>query len=103
MFTQIMIIIFSGAAILLLNQNNRRLGWWGSLIGLCGQPFWFYSVWTAKPFQWGIALLVVAYTVAYAMGLHNFSFRKFKKERTAFIHAVNDLKQEVEAGRSSVR
>lgn len=75
MFIQVMIILLSGTAILMLNQKSRKLQYWGSLVGLCGQPFWMFSVFTSSPFQWGVAILVCAYTVAYAMGLYNFRKR----------------------------
>ena len=72
LFIQVCIILFSGSAIFLLNVDNRFLNGIGAIVGLLGQPFWFYSTLTAKPFQWGIFALVCAYTVAYILGVYNF-------------------------------
>jgi hypothetical protein len=45
------------------------LAWWGFLVGLAAQPFWFASSWQAR--QWGIFLNAIFYTGALVAGLLN--------------------------------
>jgi hypothetical protein len=67
--SQVMIFLFGAASIWLV---GRREKWrrWGYIIGLCGHPFWFYSVIMNE--QWGILLLVIFNTYSWAQGVYNF-------------------------------
>lgn len=48
--------------------NDHRTAWrrYACLFGLAGQPFWFYSAYTAE--QWGILILTLFYTYAWFKG-----------------------------------
>lgn len=62
------ILILSAAAMWLVSGRSRpaRLGW---ALGLSSQPFWLWETYTAG--QWGMFLLAVFYTGAWARGLAN--------------------------------
>lgn len=42
-------IMFTGATAIFLSQD-KRASWrrWSSVLGLIGQPFWFYAAWSAE-------------------------------------------------------
>lgn len=63
---QLGIFVFGWSAIWLLGRPEswRR---WGYVLGLCGQPFWFYMSITAR--QWGVVLLTVLYAYGWAQGV----------------------------------
>jgi hypothetical protein len=63
------IILFGAVSIFLIGRKTARWRRWGYLAGLFGQPFWFWATWEAE--QWGIMLLAVWYTYAWADGLRN--------------------------------
>lgn len=64
-------IAFTGLVAIWLTQhhdyNFRRFA---CLFGLVGQPFWFYSAYMAQ--QWGIFLLCIFYTIAWARGIRTY-------------------------------
>lgn len=63
-------IMFTGVTAIWLSQDsdqNRRK--YACLFGLAGQPFWFYSAYTAE--QWGIFTLCFLYTWAWVKGFRN--------------------------------
>ena len=63
-------IAFTGCIAIWLSQDKRdSFRKHACLFGLCGQPFWFYSAYTAE--QWGIFILCVFYTYAWAKGFYN--------------------------------
>lgn len=73
MLAQVGIAIFGVAAIWLSQDprvERRRLA---PVLGLVGQPFWFYSAWIGE--QWGIFALSILYTYAWGKGLHTYWFR----------------------------
>jgi hypothetical protein len=41
-FSQIALFIFGASAIYLVGRTDK-LRKWGFIVGLCGQPFWFYT------------------------------------------------------------
>jgi hypothetical protein len=52
-----------------VNQDpNARLRRWASIIGLFGQPFWFYSTFTAS--QWGMFAVTCGFTISYGRGFY---------------------------------
>ena len=67
--SQIMILIFSCSSIWLV---NRREEWkrYGYIVGLLGQPFWFYETYTKE--QYGILILTIFYTYSWSMGIYNY-------------------------------
>ena len=71
--SQIGILIFGCSAVWLVGRKEhwRR---WGYVMGLCGQPFWFYTTITAE--QWGIVLLCCWYTYSWAQGVYNFWIKR---------------------------
>lgn len=68
MIAQIAILILSAAAIFLVGSPETIL--LGMGIGLAAQPFWFWE--TLRNRQWGMFLLSVFYTAAYARGIFNY-------------------------------
>lgn len=65
---QAAILILSAVAMWLVSGRSRhaRLGW---ALGLASQPFWLWETWQAG--QWGMFLLAVFYSGAWARGLWN--------------------------------
>lgn len=59
------IALLSGAAVLLVGLGDARAPW-GFLLGLASQPFWLLATWRAR--QWGMFLLSLWYTLAWAAG-----------------------------------
>ena len=70
---QIGIVVFGCAAIWFI---GRREAWrrWGFILGLCSQPFWFWTAYEHR--QWGVGVLAVFYTYAWAQGVWNYWIRK---------------------------
>lgn len=64
-------IAFTGVTAIFLSQSkSERLRRFACIFGLIGQPFWFYSAYTAE--QWGIFALCFLYTFSWARGVWNF-------------------------------
>lgn len=66
MITQTLIAILGIASIWLVNDPRISHQRWACVLGLIGQPFWFYASWQAD--QWGIFLLSIAYALAWMRG-----------------------------------
>ncbi|MCK4626034.1 MAG: hypothetical protein KAV00_12030 [Phycisphaerae bacterium] len=64
---QIGIFVFGLSAIWLLS-GDKSYGKWGFLLGLLGQPFWFWTAATHR--QWGVFVLATAYTFAWCHGIY---------------------------------
>ena len=77
-FIQIGITLFSCAAIGLLAQK-KPWARWGYIVGILGQPFWFYATWVNA--QWGIVLVTCWFTFSYGQGIWNFWINKEPKEQ----------------------
>lgn len=65
---QLFISLFGFTAILItqhprLDSHLR----WAPVLGLCSQPFWFYSSWAAG--QWGIFIISFAYAWCWLVGI----------------------------------
>lgn len=69
MISQIIIALTSGGAIWF---TTRKETWsrWGYILGLLGQPFWFYETYTND--QWGLFALTVFYTYSWCQGIYNY-------------------------------
>lgn len=63
-------IAMTGVVAIWLSQDKRD-SWrrWACIFGIVGQPFWFYSAYTAE--QWGIFGLCFLYTYAWLKGVRN--------------------------------
>jgi hypothetical protein len=65
---QIGIALFGVAAVWL--SQDKRESWrrFASIMGLIGQPFWFYATWKAG--QWGMFGLCFLYNYAWGRGFY---------------------------------
>lgn len=70
---QTFIVLFSASAVWFVSRKEK---WrrWGYILGLCGEPFWFYSLYHTK--QWGIMVLCVWYAYSWGQGVYNFWIKK---------------------------
>jgi hypothetical protein len=51
-----------------INQDpTERTRRWACVIGIVGQPFWFYTAWQAN--QWGVLAVTAGYTLAFMRGI----------------------------------
>lgn len=69
MIEQIAIAMLGVTAVFL--SQDHRADWrkYASILGLLGQPFWFYATWKAG--QYGIFALCFLYTFSWARGFYN--------------------------------
>lgn len=75
MVIQFLIILTGGLAILFTQQNKYYiLKKYAPILGLIGQPFWFYTSYTNE--QWGIFILSFFYSYAWYIGIKNYWLRK---------------------------
>ena len=62
-------IALTGVIAIWLTQDARESRRkYACILGLLGQPFWFYSAWSAE--QWGIFILCFFYAWAWYKGFH---------------------------------
>lgn len=64
---QLFIAIFGLTAIWLATGNCPTGRKWAPIIGLCGQPFWFWFAHESG--GWGVMILTSAYTAVYVRGV----------------------------------
>lgn len=64
---QIAIALFGVSAIWLSQDSSPERRKWAPVLGLIGQPFWFYAAWKAQ--QFGIFVLCILYTISWARGV----------------------------------
>lgn len=74
MIFQLMIALTGCIAIWLASDARLARRRWACLFGLAGQPFWFYAALTAE--QWGILVLTVFYTAAWARGVYTYWIKR---------------------------
>ena len=60
-------IAFTGVIAIYLSQSTGPKIKYACIFGLLGQPFWFYSAYSAE--QWGIFVLCFLYTFAWVKGV----------------------------------
>lgn len=74
MLEQIAIALLCVTAVFL--SQDKRESWrkWAPVLGLLGQPFWFYATWKAE--QWGIFALCFLYTFSWARGIWTYWIKK---------------------------
>lgn len=65
-----MIFVLSGLAVYINNYENTALRRWTYIVGICAQPFWFYTSITTH--QYGLLLVTAIYTYCYAQGIYTF-------------------------------
>lgn len=65
MIVQAMILICSIGALVLF--GTKKYYKFGFIVGLCGQPFWFWTTWHAE--QWGIFAGSIIYTCLHIKGM----------------------------------
>lgn len=65
---QLFIAITGVVAIWLTPQRKNNLKKYACLFGIAGQPFWFYSAFTAQ--QWGIFALCFFYSYSWGLGVY---------------------------------
>jgi hypothetical protein len=63
---QLCIAIFGLSALAMALGNHSRARRWAPVVGLLGQPFWFWFAWSTR--GWGLMALVAAYTAVYLAG-----------------------------------
>lgn len=75
--SQIAILVTNAPAIWLVGrlENWKR---WGYVLGLLGQPFWFYTTLHNK--QYGVFVLAIWYTYAWGQGFYNYWIKRQKPE-----------------------
>jgi hypothetical protein len=66
---QLIIAVTGSTAIWLSQQHRENLKKYASILGLIGQPFWFYATFKAE--QWGIFGLCFFYTYSWSIGFKN--------------------------------
>lgn len=66
---QLAIVITGSIAIWLVNDPCKARRKWASVVGLAGQPFWFFALYGTD--QWGIMVLAIVFTVSWARGFHD--------------------------------
>lgn len=64
---QFLMALFGLTSIYCAMGNNARLRKWAPIIGLAGQPAWFWFAWQSQ--AWGLSLLVAAYSLVYVHGI----------------------------------
>ena len=69
-FDQVAIAILGSLAIWLSQQKQVSRAKWACIIGMAGQPFWFYASWKAE--QWGIFFSTALYCYAWWIGFKRY-------------------------------
>lgn len=67
LIAQIGISALGAGAVALMGSPNPRRRRWAPVLGLAGQPFWFYTV--VAHDQWGMLGVVLLYTAVWWSGL----------------------------------
>ena len=75
---QLAILALGATAIWMANSPNDGPRRWASLFGLAAQPLWLVETFRAE--QWGMFVLAVAFTVAWARGAYHAIAHSPKKD-----------------------
>ena len=67
---QVWIALLGVTAIALSQSTDVKKRRWACIFGLAGQPFWFYMAY--KQNSWGVFILCLFYTMAWARGVFNY-------------------------------
>jgi hypothetical protein len=101
---QLGIVFFGLAAVTLSQSSYARLNRFACIFGLLGQPFWAWAIVTAEPMQWGMLILSLFYSIAWARALRVHWFpsravrrrmRELEARRECLVEAV-ERKRELE-------
>lgn len=65
-WAQVGIALTGCLAVFLTQSRNESTRRWACVLGLLGQPFWYWSSWVAE--QWGIFAMCFLYTASWAKG-----------------------------------
>ncbi len=76
---QIVIAVTGVPAVWLSQDSRHKWRRWSCVLGVVGQPFWFYAAWKAE--QWGIFALCFLYSYAWGRGVWN-NWIKVSKEHS---------------------
>lgn len=63
-------VILVGGALTIFLLSSPKTAWWGHLLGIFVEPFWFYAAFKAS--QWGVGILCAGYTLCYIRGVIKF-------------------------------
>lgn len=74
MIEQIAIAVLCVSAVFLSQDAREDRRKWAPILGLLGQPFWFYATWKAQ--QWGIFALCFLYTYSWARGIRTYWWKR---------------------------
>lgn len=74
MIEQIGIAVAGVTAITLSQSTDPDHRRWAPIVGLIGQPFWFYAAIASQ--QWGVFIVCCLYTGAWASGIYNHWVRR---------------------------
>lgn len=77
MIEQIVIFTTGICAVWLSQDEKSAMRKYACLFGLAGQPFWFYASYQAS--QWGVLVLSIFYTIAWAKGFYVFWIKHDQK------------------------
>jgi hypothetical protein len=83
-------IALTGVVAIWLSQDKREnFRAYACLFGMAGQPFWFYSAYTSE--QWGIFILCIFYTYAWAKGIRTHWAKHVESLRGAIARRIDEL------------
>lgn len=77
MLEQIVIALTGTVAVYLSQCESVNFRKYSSVFGLIGQPFWFYSAYSAD--QWGIFILCFFYTLSWAKGFYLYWIKPMRR------------------------
>lgn len=81
MIEQILIAVL-GVVAIWCSQCDAPYNRYACLFGMAGQPFWFIATYQAE--QWGIFILAIFYTVAWAKGINKHWIGRAKRDAEPF-------------------
>ena len=67
---QVIILLTGAIPIWITQQSNESIKKYACLVGLSGQPFWFYETFSNQ--QYGIFVLTILYTAIWIIGFYNY-------------------------------
>lgn len=71
---QFAIALFGATAVWCSQDSRESVRRFASILGLIGQPFWFYATYSAQ--QWGMFALCFLYSAAWCRGFYNGWWRR---------------------------
>jgi nicotinamide riboside transporter PnuC len=79
MIDQVAIFMTGIVAVWLSQDEKPERRKYACLFALVGQPFWFYASYQAS--QWGVMILSIFYTIAWAKGFYLYWIKPHKQSR----------------------